>query len=126
MISYAYLIIPLGAIVGTVFRWKISVAYNSLIPFIPVGTLIVNLVGSYLIGYIMGIPITVLPSLIKSWIAIGFLGGLTTFSAFSAEVVVLLSAHEYKYAVLLITCHVLGSIVMTMLGMYTGISMFAK
>src|SRR5438128_12637180 len=70
--NYAYLIIPLGAVIGTVCRWKISVAYNNLIPYVPLGTLIVNLAGSYLIGLLLPLPVTILSSVAQRCIAIGF------------------------------------------------------
>ena len=102
-------------------RWALSVALNHLTPDLPLGTLASNLIG----GYLIGIAVEVLVNhalLAPEWrlfIITGFLGGLTTFSTFSAEAVGLLSRHQYGWAVALIAAHLAGSLLMTVLGMET-------
>ncbi|NCZ83904.1 MAG: fluoride efflux transporter CrcB, partial [Betaproteobacteria bacterium] len=88
---------------------------------IPPGTLTANLVGGYLIGVAMAY-FSSHPSLPPEWrllIVTGFLGGLTTFSTFSAEVVSQLMAGRTLWALSAIAVHVTGSLVMTLLGIGT-------
>ena len=113
--------ICVGAALGALLRWLLGTQLNSLFPSIPPGTLAANLIGGYLIGvavaYFAGHP-----SLSPEWRLLtvtGFLGGLTTFSTFSAEVVAQLMAGRLTWALATILIHVLGSIAMTLLGIGT-------
>jgi len=86
------LVISLGAAVGAVLRWALGLKLNSLLPELPPGTVVANLVGAYIIGIAIAYFATS-PSISSEWrllIITGFCGGLTTFSTFSAEVVSLL------------------------------------
>jgi fluoride exporter len=94
---------------------------NHVAPNLPLGTLAANIVGGYLIGIAVEIFVQHL-TLAPEWrlfIVTGFLGGLTTFSTFSAEAVALLTRNEYGWAVALIAAHLFGSLVMTILGIMT-------
>lgn len=113
--------ICLGASTGAVLRWLLGLSLNSLQPMMPLGTLAANLIGGYLAGIALVI-FTSVPGLAAEWrllIVTGFLGGLTTFSAFSAEVTTLLLQGRLAVATMAITAHVGGSLLMTMAGVGT-------
>ena len=116
------LAISLGASLGAVLRWFLGLALNSLFPSLPPGTLAANLIGGYLIGLAMAV-FAAYPALAPEWrllIITGFLGGLTTFSTFSAEVVLLLQQGRWFWATAAIAAHLVGSLSMTMLGIASG------
>lgn len=113
------LAISLGASVGAVMRWLLGLSLNSLFPTIPPGTLVANLLGGYLIGLAVAF-FAGHPDLPPEWrllIITGFLGGLTTFSTFSAEITTLIQEGRFIWAGLAISTHVCGSLAMTILGM---------
>lgn len=113
--------IALGASFGAILRWGAGVLWNGLFPLIPLGTLAVNVLGGYLIGLSLSF-FAQHPSLSAAWrllIVTGFLGGLTTFSTFSAEVVALLRNEEYLWGMAVIALHVGGSLAATFLGIAT-------
>jgi len=115
------LAISLGASAGAVLRWLLGRWLNALFPLIPPGTLAANLLGGYLIGVALAV-FSSLPHLSPEWrllIITGFLGGLTTFSTFSAEVSTLLQEGRVAWAMAAISIHVLGSLAMTLLGLAT-------
>lgn len=115
------LAISLGASLGAVLRWLLGTTLNSLFPAVPPGTLTANLVGGYLIGVAVAVFANQ-PGLAPEWrllIITGFLGGLTTFSTFSAEVTSLLQQGRLAWAAAAISLHVVGSLVMTLLGLAT-------
>jgi len=117
----AILPISLGAALGAVLRWLLSTRLNSLFPALPPGTLVANLVGGYLVGVAISyFALHVdLPPQWRLLVITGFLGGLTTFSTFSAEVVTQLQQGNLFWAFSTIAAHVLGSLAMTFLGMAT-------
>jgi CrcB protein len=111
-------IISLGACAGAISRWLVGLALNSLFPPIPLGTLAVNLVGGYCIGLFMS-ACTAFPSITPEWrlfVTTGFLSTLTTFSAFSAEVVILLQQGRLIMAGSAAALHLFGSLLMTFMG----------
>ncbi|SCZ85442.1 fluoride efflux transporter CrcB [Nitrosomonas mobilis] len=115
------LAICIGASLGAVLRWLLGLSLNALFPTIPLGTLAANLIGGYLIGMALAI-FTQHPGLAPEWrllVITGFLGGLTTFSTFSAEVTVLIQEGRMLWAIGAISVHVIGSLMMTMLGLAT-------
>jgi len=110
-----------GAAIGANLRWLLGLWLNAMFPAIPLGTLVANLLGAWLIG--IGIALFAqLPSLspeIRLFVITGFLGALTTFSTFSAEMFGNIQAERYGMALMGIGIHVLGSLVMTGLGFLT-------
>lgn len=113
--------VGVGAAIGAWLRWWLGVMLNTILPALPLGTLFANLVGGYLIGLFMGLfalASSVSPEL-RLFIITGLLGGLTTFSTFSAESFNLLSRGQYGWAATHILVHVLGSIAMTGMGFFT-------
>jgi CrcB protein len=117
----AFFAVGIGAAIGAWGRWGLSLALNALFPFLPLGTLAANLVGGYLMGISMGLVALggLLSPELRLLITTGFLGGLTTFSTFSAESVTLFSRGEYGWASLHLLGHVIGSLLMTALGLMT-------
>ena len=110
--------ICIGASIGALARWGLGLwlTPGGLLPW---GTLAANLIGGYLIGVAIAL-FQAMPQLDPLWrllLITGFLGGLTTFSSFSAEVVEFLMAGRYGLALLTAGLHVLGSLVMTVLGL---------
>jgi CrcB protein len=116
-----FLAVGAGAALGAWLRWGLSVALNHLTPNLPLGTLTSNIIGGYLIG--VAVEVLVHHSLLtpewRLFIITGFLGGLTTFSTFSAEAVNLLSREQYGWVTALIGAHLAGSLMMTVLGIMT-------
>lgn len=115
------LAIALGATLGAWTRWGLGLWLNPLASRLPLGTLAANLVGGYLIGLALA-WFSSHPTLSPAWrlfVITGLLGGLTTFSTFSAEAVHLLSRQQYGWAIATIATHVLGSLSMTALGLLT-------
>jgi fluoride exporter len=113
--------VGIGAALGAWLRWGLGVFLNPVFVSLPLGTLLANLVGGYLMGLAMGIVGTgsSLSPEMRLFITTGFLGGLTTFSAFSAEAVHLLTRGEYGWASAHVLSHVIGTLVMTGLGVLT-------
>lgn len=110
--------VGVGAVLGAWLRWALSLGLNAVLPNLPMGTLTANLIGGFLIGVAVE-WLTLHPVLapeIRLFVITGFLGGLTTFSAFSAEAVGLLQRAQYGWAFALIGAHLLGSLAMTLLG----------
>jgi CrcB protein len=118
---YGFVSVGVGAAIGAWLRWWLSNALNPIVPMLPLGTLASNLVGGYLIGLVLGYieHFQTLSPELRLLITTGFLGGLTTFSTFSAESTALLMRQEFAWAGILIGGHVIGSILMTLLGVGT-------
>lgn len=116
-----FLAVGIGAMLGAWSRWLLGLALNPLFVMLPLGTLAANLAGGYLVGVAVGVfhINSGLPPALKLFAITGFLGGLTTFSTFSAEVVERLLAHQLGWALALAGTHLAGSLLMTYLGLLT-------
>lgn len=114
-----FLAVGSGAMLGAWARWLLGLTLNPLFVMLPLGTLAANLVGGYLVGVAVGVfhINSGLPPALKLFAITGFLGGLTTFSTFSAEVVERLLAHQPGWALALAGTHLAGSLLMTYLGL---------
>ena len=113
------LVVGGGAAVGAWMRWGLGVLFNPVFPTLPLGTLAANLIGGLLMGLAMewlGRHAVIEPE-VQLLVTTGFLGGLTTFSTFSGEVVTLLLRREYLWGSLAIAAHVIGSLAMTIAGL---------
>ncbi len=121
MTLYAFVAVGMGAVIGAWLRWGLGLLLNSIFPHLPLGTLSANLLGGYLIGLALAFFIQY-PGLLPEWrlfIITGFLGGLTTFSTFTAETVTLLTRGQYAWSIVMIVTHMGGSLIMTLLGLQT-------
>ncbi len=119
MNAIGFAAVGLGAAFGAWSRWLLGLALNPLFVALPVGTLAANLIGGYLIGVAVGVfhLTSGLPLALKLFAITGFLGGLTTFSTFSAEVVERLLAGQPALAIGLAAIHLTGSLTATWLGL---------
>ncbi|EQD64267.1 Camphor resistance CrcB protein [mine drainage metagenome] len=117
--GYGFLAVGVGAALGAWLRWWLGILLNPLIPTMPLGTLAANLIGGYLVGLAVAYftDHAGLPPEARLFIITGFMGGLTTFSTFSAESVTLFSRTQYLWALTHIVVHLGGSLLMTVLGM---------
>lgn len=110
-----------GASAGALLRWALALRLNGLWPHMPLGTLAANLAGGYMVGlaiaYFSNHP--ELSPQIRLLVVTGFLGGLTTFSTFSAEVVTQLQQGRPGWAVATAAAHLAGSLALTALGIAT-------
>lgn len=115
------LAVGIGAALGAWLRWGLGIALNPLFPTVPLGTLAANLIGGYLVGVAVAFftQHAGLSPELRLFAITGFLGGLTTFSTFSAEVVALLARAQYPWALAAASGHLFGSLAMTALGILT-------
>jgi CrcB protein len=113
--------VGIGAAAGAWMRWWLGIALNHVVPTLPLGTLAANLIGGYLIGLAVALMehYQALPPELRLFVITGFLGGLTTFSTFSAEAATLLMHQQGGWFAALIAAHVAGSILMTLAGIAT-------
>lgn len=117
-----------GAGCGAVLRWALGSRLNPVFPTLPLGTLAANLLGGLLIGFALawlGRHPTLPPEL-RLLLITGFLGGLTTFSTFSAEVVNLLGRGELLWGLGAIFVHLVGSLGMTAIGIWLAHAILAR
>lgn len=117
----SFLAVVVGGALGCVLRWVLGSALNAMFPAIPPGTLAANLVGAYLVGIALAY-FGAHPELPPHWrllVITGFLGGLTTFSSFSGEVVMLLRDERLGMAFAAMGLHLGGSLLLTFAGITT-------
>ena len=121
MNTAAFAAVGIGAALGAWGRWLLSIALNPIFPTLPMGTLAANLIG----GYVIGLAVEFLshhaglPPEVRLFVITGFLGGLTTFSTYSAEAVTLLGRGQLGWFAVHLGGHLLGSLCMTVLGILT-------
>lgn len=118
---HAVFAICLGACVGALARWRLGLWLNHPGAFMPWGTLAANLIGGYLVGLILAWAHHAdLAPFWRLMLVTGFLGALTTFSSFSAEVVEMALADRWGAALSTAALHLLGSLALTWLGIQTA------
>ena len=118
--------ICLGASVGALARWGLGL-WLSPGGLIPWGTLAANLIGGYLVGMCIA-TFDAMPQIDPVWrllLVTGFLGALTTFSTFSAEVVTMLQQARYALALGTAALHLFGSLLMTVIGIKSALFFIA-
>ena len=121
MTAAGFAAVGIGAAIGAWLRWALGAGLNAVVPQLPLGTLLANLIGGYLIGVAVAVfdeAAGFTPEL-RLLVITGFLGGLTTYSTFSAESVALLQSGRYGWAVAHTGAHLAGSVALTVLGMMT-------
>jgi len=112
------LAVGVGAALGAWLRWALAHWWNPVFAHLALGTLAANLIGGFLIGVAAELigRSSGLPPEIRLFVLTGFLGGLTTFSAFSGEAVALLEQSQYGWVSALVALHLLGSLAATIAG----------
>jgi CrcB protein len=115
-----FLAVGLGGAIGCWMRWMLGVLLNPVFPTIPLGTLAANLAGGLIMGCMMGVieHFQALPPEVRLFAMTGFLGGLTTFSTFSAEANTLLLRGQFMWFGVHVAVHLVGSLAMTILGIF--------
>jgi CrcB protein len=117
-----------GAGAGALLRWWLGAVLNPAFPTVPLGTVAANLIGGLLVG-VASAFFAHNASLPPEWrllIITGFMGGLTTFSTFSVEVVTLLGRQEYWWALGAASVHLIGSLMLTAVGILIANAMFVR
>lgn len=122
---FSVVAICIGASIGALARWRLGLWLNPhafSATALPWGTLAANLIGGYLIGICVAV-FQALPNIDPVWrlaLVTGFLGALTTFSSFSAEVVGMLQQGRLTLALTTTALHLLGSLLFTLIGIKTA------
>jgi CrcB protein len=119
LVNYSLLAVFGGAGLGACPRWWLGTRLNPVFPTLPLGTLAANLVGGFLVGVAVAYFArhAALAPEVRLFVITGFMGGLTTFSTFSSEVVGLLGSGQVLWAVAAASTHLIGSLALTALGM---------
>ena len=115
----AVIAISIGASLGALLRWRLGLWLTTPGSLLPWGTLAANLLGGYFVGVFVAM-FQALPQIDPAWrllLITGLMGGLTTFSSFSAEVVTMLTQERYALALGTAALHLLGSLALTLIGM---------
>ena len=113
------LVVGLGGAVGAILRWWVGVLMSHLLAPVFLGTLVVNLAGSFLVGVLLiwfqgKLPIN---DVLRTGIVVGLLGGFTTYSAFSMEAVSMMMAGFYGRA----SAYVLATVAVCLVGTWAGV-----
>jgi CrcB protein len=119
---YSWIAVGAGGAVGSWLRWWFNLKLTPLFPPLPLGTVAANLLAGFIMGIAMetfGRYVIISPE-VRLLITTGFLGGLSTFSTFSADVTTLLMRQEYLWGAAAIAIHVIGSLSLTFLGIYAA------
>jgi len=120
-------VICVFACLGALTRWQLGVVLNTMAP-LPIGTLACNLIGGYLVGVCVGVFNT-FPQIDPIWrlaLVTGFMGSLTTFSSFSAEVIAMMTSARWFLALGTIGVHLFGSLILTFLGIKSVSALVAQ
>lgn len=120
MVLKTIVAVSLGASLGALLRLALSESLNATFPAIPPGTLLSNLIGAYIVGIAIAFFATSnLPLEWRLFVITGFCGGLTTFSTFSAELVIQLQQGRALWAIAAAAVHLMGSVALTFAGITT-------
>ncbi|MFT4102444.1 MAG: fluoride efflux transporter CrcB [Burkholderiaceae bacterium] len=117
----AVIAISVGAAIGALLRYGLSLMMNAMVPAIPMGTLASNLIAAYIVGVAIAFFASA-PGLSPNWrlfVITGLAGGMSTFSTFSAELLALLRDGRLAWSFGMLALHLGGSLALTALGMAT-------
>ena len=117
-----FLVVGVAAAVGAWLRWGVGYLLYLLYPTLPLGTLAVNLLGGFLMGLSIAYFQTTTSNIseeLKLFINVGFLGGLTTFSAYTSDIFSFLQKGEVQTSFLFLVSHVFGALIMAYVGWQT-------
>ncbi|MGQ3002479.1 MAG: fluoride efflux transporter CrcB [Hydrogenophaga sp.] len=119
---HSVIAISLGAVLGALARWRLSLWLNQGAAILPWGTLAANWIGAYIVGVAVVFfqSQTQIDPVWRLAVITGFLGALTTFSTFSAEVIAMLQHGRFALAVGTAGLHLMGSLLLTWVGMRTA------
>ena len=122
-----FVAVGIGAALGAWLRWGLGILLNPVFPILPLGTLVANLSGGLVMGFAMEFIArhALMNAEARLLLTTGFLGGLTTFSTFSAEIVTLLLRKDYRWGAIAIAAHVVGSLAMTIAGILLVRALYA-
>ncbi len=123
--SSHFLAVALGATAGAWLRWLLGLWLNRHADMLPWGTFVANMIGGYFVGLILGL-VAAHPEWPQFWrllLVTGFLGALTTFSTFSAEVIAFVEEERFGMAVSYAGMSLAGSLILTFLGWFTAHSL---
>ncbi|MBC8735789.1 fluoride efflux transporter CrcB [Paraburkholderia sp. UCT31] len=124
---WSFLAVALGGALGSLFRWFLGIRLNPVFSDLPLGTLAANVIAGYIIGVAVA-GFARVPQLTPEWrlfVITGLMGGLSTFSTFSAEVVQRLQDGRFGWAAGEVAIHLSTSLIMTILGIAT-VSLLAR
>lgn len=113
--------VAVGGALGSLLRWVLGMRLNAILPPLPLGTLASNVIAGYVIGVAIAFFARVpdVPAEWRLFVITGLMGGLSTFSTFSAEIVAHLQNGRLGWAAAEIAIHVGASVAMTILGVAT-------
>ena len=117
-----FLVVGFAAAIGAWLRWGLGYVLYLLYPTLPLGTLAVNLLGGFLMGLSIAYFQTSTSQIseeLKLFINVGFLGGLTTFSAYTSDIFSFLQKGEVQTSFLFLVSHVFGALIMAYVGWQT-------
>src|SRR5450830_706542 len=122
-----WLAVGAGAVLGAWLRWGLWLCFNTAGHVLPLGTLAANWGGALVIGFLVAFfdGHTGVSAAWRLFLITGFLGGLTTFSTFSAEAMMLLQRGDYMWAIAHSGLHLLGSIILCVAGFAAYRALFA-
>jgi len=116
-----FLSVGLGGFIGSVSRWGIGLWLRALLPGVPLGTFVANVIAGLLIGVITGVDLaSPLPAELRLFLAVGLCGGLSTFSTFSSETIQLVEAGNWTGAVINVVVNVGVCIIAVIVGLRLG------
>ncbi|MDR3096010.1 MAG: fluoride efflux transporter CrcB [Paraburkholderia sp.] len=117
----AVIAVAVGGALGSLLRWFLGLRLNSIFPELPLGTFAANVIAGYVIGVAVAFfaRIPEIPGEWRLFVITGLMGGLSTFSTFSAEVVAHIQQGRPGWAAGEIALHVCASLIMTALGIAT-------
>lgn len=137
MIFFCYIItmimnllsVFIGGGIGAVLRYTVTIMCRNLFSLPILGTLSVNLIGCFIIGYVFGILLNksdVIPQTLRLFITVGFLGGLTTFSTFNFEIFELIKNGKIAIGLLYMLGSCLIGLLLTFVGYYLAVNGLSK